>query len=266
LRFADVAGIDLAQAGLRKLERNAAKYPAHERSPDPADTAARPVVCGIDAGTLKSLSYVAWLRGSEFLLTTYRPTAGVPLPQTPPGWAAPAAYALDLPQGLPAPGEKRRKADAEAATPTSVLPSTRAALMDWKLHRGFIEAGVEMYWRIHSAGLGRIAGLGGPADERPLVAETYPRYVLKRKWPDFAIPSKRKAPESYTNKVWSLLQAEGFRSQPEPTRPDDVDAMLCALAARACLEHGGKPQGTVGAAPYTDNEERIVREGYIVAP
>lgn len=35
LRFADVAGIDLHAAALRKLDRNAGKYPAGATQPDP---------------------------------------------------------------------------------------------------------------------------------------------------------------------------------------------------------------------------------------
>jgi hypothetical protein len=70
LRFADVAGIDLHAAALRKLEANARKYPARPQlGPDPVRkaTSDAPVVCGVDAGTLTSTSYVAWLRGNEFV-------------------------------------------------------------------------------------------------------------------------------------------------------------------------------------------------------
>src|SRR4029078_512218 len=50
------------------------------------------------------------------------------------------------------------------------------------------------------------------------------------------------------------------------TRPDHVDAMLCALAAEACLHADGLPAGTIGLPPVADPGERVLREGFIVAP
>jgi dCTP diphosphatase len=267
LRFADVAGIDLYAAGLHKLARNAYKYPADAVGPNPRLHQTSAVVCGIDSGTFKSSSYVAWLRGSEFLLTTYKPAADAPLPQSPPGWDLPRIYALDLPQGLARHGSKRREADAAAATPTRVLPEDRAALATWQLYKGFIAAGVDTYWSILGSGVARIGGFDHDgSDDRPIVVETYPRFVLKRMWPDLKVPSKRKAPEEYTTTVWARLKAQGFRSSLAPARPDHVDAMLCALAARAYLEADGLPPGTVGAPPYIDEDDQVIREGYIVAP
>lgn len=61
LRFADVAGIDLHAAALRKLEANARKYPARPQlGPDPVRKAmlSAPVECGVDGGILTSTSYV----------------------------------------------------------------------------------------------------------------------------------------------------------------------------------------------------------------
>ena len=49
-------------------------------------------------------------------------------------------------------------------------------------------------------------------------------------------------------------------------RPDHIDAMLCALAAEACLHADGLPEGTVGEPPVADEGERVLREGFIVAP
>jgi predicted nuclease with RNAse H fold len=260
-----VAGIDLHSAAGRKLKKNALKYPAGDAGPDPA-RAPSAVVCGIDSGTFKSRSYVAWLRGSEFLLSTYRPAVDVPLPADPPGWDPPQVYALDLPQGLANPGSRRRAADTAASTPTRVLPANRRELTEWKLYKGFIAAGVDTFWSIQTAGAGVIAGFGEAEDDGPLVVETYPRYVLRRLWPDLKVPSKRNAPETYTAAVWSRLKAKGFRSTPKPTRPVHVDAMLCALAARACVDADGLPPGTVGVPPYIDEVEQVIREGYIVAP
>jgi dCTP diphosphatase len=265
LRFADVAGIDLHSAAGRKLKKNALKYPAGLTGPD-AEPGAVEVVCGIDAGTFTSNSYVAWLRGREFRLGRYRPSREAPLPPTPPGWLAPRVIALDLPQSLPRPGAKRRAADAEAVTPTNALPGSRAELQEWRLYRGLIEAGVDTYWAIHTTSAGSIAGVAPAVDGTPLVVETYPRYVIKRLWPGFLIPSKRKDPDEYTEQVWALLQEAGFSATTAPGRPDHVDAMLCAVAARACLASDGLPEGTVGAQPYIDEDERLIREGYIVAP
>jgi NTP pyrophosphatase (non-canonical NTP hydrolase) len=266
LRFADVADIDLREACLRKLEKNAAKYPAGPAGADPASGPEGVVVCGIDAGTFSSNSYVAWLRGREFRIGRYRPSTADPLPETPDGWAAPRVIALDLPQSLPRAGAKRREADAGASTPTSTLPGSRAELANWRLYRGLIEAGVETYWVIHTSAAGTVAGLGPAKAGTPLIVETYPRYVLKRLWPGFRIPSKRQDPDEYTEQVWALLEEAGYTASMVPGRPDHVDAMLCAIAARACLEADGLPAGTVGAAPYVDADDGLIREGYIVAP
>lgn len=266
LRFADVADINLHAAALRKIQQNAAKYPVGNKGPDPEPRSVETVVCGIDAGTFASSSYVAWLRGPEFMLSRYKPSPAHPLPPTPPGWSSAKVIALDLPQGLPREGAKRRRADANAATPTSLLPANRAALRSWKLYRGLIEAGVETFWAIHTNALGNIAGLGTVSDGKPLIVETYPRYVLKRCWPQFLIPSKRKDPDEYTEQVWALLKAAGHEAKTEPGRPDHVDAMLCALAARACLASEGLPAGTVGDPPYIDEQDGLIREGHIVAP
>ncbi len=42
--------------------------------------------------------------------------------------------------------------------------------------------------------------------------------------------------------------------------------MLCALAAEACLHADDLPAGTVGLPPVADPAERVLREGFIVAP
>ena len=43
-------------------------------------------------------------------------------------------------------------------------------------------------------------------------------------------------------------------------------ALLCALAAEACLHADDLPDGTVGLAPVVDEGERVLREGFIVSP
>jgi len=270
LRFADVAGIDLRSAALRKLEANARKYPARAQlGPDPvrAGTPGEPVVCGVDAGTLTSMSYVAWLRGNEFVLGEYRLDPAAPFPTPPAGWPRPEVVAFDLPQGLPAEGARRRRADIEAKTPTRALPTSRAELATWTAYRGFIQAGLETYWSIHENGLGDIAGLGHRNGSRPFVVETYPRYVIQRLWPELAIPSKRKDPTAYVAVLTRLLREKGYAWRDDVAlRVDHVDAMMCAIAAAACLGGDGLPAGTVGVGPEVDSGERVLREGFIVSP
>ena len=103
--------------------------------------------CGIDPGSLKTPAYVAWLKDRDFLLDLYVPSQEHPLP-TIPTWAEGRIYiAIDAPQGLPRKGEKVRKADKDANTPTRVLPRTRSELKDWKLFKGLIEVGVRDFSR-----------------------------------------------------------------------------------------------------------------------
>lgn len=99
----------------------------------------------------------AWLRGRQFRLGRYRPSPANPLPDIPEGWQAPTVIALDLPQGLPRPGLKRRVADARASVPTSGASSSRADLETWRLYRGLVEAGIEAFWSIRTSSSGVIA-------------------------------------------------------------------------------------------------------------
>lgn len=46
----------------------------------------------------------------------------------------------------------------------------------------------------------------------------------------------------------------------------EAEDLVCALAAEACLAGDGLPAGTVGLPPVVDPAERVLREGYIVAP
>lgn len=225
------------------------------------------LVCGIDTGTFATPSYVAWLRDDVFVLDLYQASPEVPLPPTPDGMGQIAAIALDVPQGLPAPGRKRRKADELANTPTRVLPTDRKELAAWKLYKGLIETGIEIFWSVHERGVGRIPGLEDEAAVGPVVLETYPRYVITRLWPDLRIPSKRKAAVEYAWALWSRLKERGYRCESVLTPTvDQVDAMLCAVAAEAYAEARGLPNGSVGEAPRADHGARVTREGYIVAP
>jgi hypothetical protein len=222
------------------------------------------VACGIDLGTLRSLSYVAWLVDRDFVLDLYTPTIDEPLPTTPGGVPAAGVIAVDAPQGLPAPGRRRRVADEWANTPTRVLPGTREELRSWPIYAGLIEAGVEVFWGALEAGSARLHGLTADA-EPPLLAETYPRYVIRRLWPGLPIPSKMRAPLEYVELLWPRLRELGYRCR-SVERPyvGQLDAMLCAVAAEACAT--GKAEGTVGEAPVLDEDEAVIREGFIVSP
>lgn len=222
------------------------------------------LVCGVDVGSLKTLSYVAWLRDGEFFLDMYLPSLLALLPSPPPSWDQPAFIAFDAPQGLPFAGHPVREADRLAGTPTKKLPAGRAELGRSRLYRGLVEAGVEIFWQAQSRGQACVFGLG--RQSAPVLMETYPRYVARRRWPRLAVPSKRHAPLDYVDAVWGRLQKEGYCC-PGVLRPavDQVDAMLCALAAESCLA-SALPPGIVGQPPFVDEEERVIREGYIVSP
>jgi hypothetical protein len=224
-------------------------------------------VCGVDVGSLRTLSYVAWLKDRQFVLDLYIPSVEDPLPQPPEGWSQPAYIAFDAPQGLATPGCKRRKADKGAKTPTSTLPADRKELAGWKLYKGLIEAGVTIFWAVYVQELASVMGLEPVAGCPITVLETYPRYVITRLWPGLEIPSKRKKPLKYVDTVWDRLQEFGY-SCTSVLRPavDHVDAMLCAIAAEACLMADGLPEGTVGSNPTLDTDARVLREGYIVSP
>jgi len=225
-------------------------------------------VCGIDVGSLRTPAYVAWLRKGEFLLDLYLPSPERPLPQTPAGWAAPEWVALDAPQGLPTPGQITRACDREARTPTRRLPTDRRGMAEARLYKGLVQAGVGLFWAMYDQGLVRIAGIPGGADRLTTVCETYPRYVLRRLWADLKpIPSKRKAPVDYVEAVWIRIRDAGYTC-PSVARPtvDQVDAMLCAMAAEAALEAGSLPAGTVGEPPDADYRNEVLREGFIISP
>ena len=222
------------------------------------------MLCGIDLGSFRTPSYVAWLEDGQFALDAYLASPDRPLPPSPGGW--PVAFTgIDAPQGLPAAGERCRRADREARTPTKVLPRNRAELAGWQLYRPFVEAGVELFWSLHERETASILGLVPVPDGETTVFETYPRYVLLQLWGERP-PSKRRSPADYVDFVWSHLRAAGYACADPVTRPDHVDAMLCALAAEACLHSDGLPSGTVGLPPVVDEGGRILREGFIVAP
>lgn len=225
------------------------------------------LVCGIDLGSFRTPSYVAWLEDGEILLDSYVASLEQPLPPAPGGWSPPFT-AVDGPQGLPVPGRRTRLCDREARVPTKSLPTDRAELATWPLYRPFLIAGVELFWSVHEREIASVLGLVSLSDltEAGIVCETYPRYVASRLWPELKLPSKRRTPAVYVEAVWDRLRAAGYSCTSEISRPDHVDAMLCAVAAEACLLEDGIPAGTVGEAPLVDPAERVLREGFIIAP
>jgi predicted nuclease with RNAse H fold/nitroimidazol reductase NimA-like FMN-containing flavoprotein (pyridoxamine 5'-phosphate oxidase superfamily) len=205
-------------------------------------------VCGIDVGSLRTPADVAWLDEGRFVLGRYTPSAAVPLPETPAGLPEPRCYALDAPQSLPAPGSTRRAADRAARTPTNVLPVRRADVAAMRAYGPFVEAGLTLFWEAHGRSL-------------PVI-ETYPRFVIKTLWPEQSIPSKRKEPKRYVAELWPRIRALGYESR-RPVTHDEIDAMLCALAAEAFVEEA---HVQVGAPLVVDEADGVLREGYIVAP
>jgi hypothetical protein len=68
-------------------------------------------VCGVDTGSMNTLSYIAWLHDGQFHLDLYLPTIEKPMPHVPAGWEQPCFMSFDAPQGLPALGGTLRAAD-----------------------------------------------------------------------------------------------------------------------------------------------------------
>jgi hypothetical protein len=224
-------------------------------------------VCGVDLGSFKTPSYVAWMEGKEFYLDLYLPSKEKPFPALPSGISIPTHIAFDGPQSLPAIGSKRRECDKLANTPTRVLPSNKNELKSWKMYKQLIECGVELFWNIYEKNLASIAGLNDNKDSKLIVTETYPRYIIKRFWPAESIPSKRKDPAGYMNKFSELIKQKKYEfDQEKITFPDNIDSMLCALAAEDYLKTNGNSAGKVGSLPLVDNKERILREGFIYSP
>jgi len=197
----------------------------------------------------------------------YVPTAEAPLPVMSVMPATVSCIAFDAPQGLPRPGEQVRQADVFANTPTRRLPNNRDQLKEWKAYRGLIEAGISIFWWAHTGRFATVAGLTSESGDGPIVVETYPRYVIKRLWPDLSIPSKKNDALQYVDAVYSRIQKLGLvcRSVVRPS-VDQVDAMICALAAREFVESTKMPAGSVGEPPVADSDAGLLREGFIISP
>ena len=223
-------------------------------------------ICGIDSGSLNSMNYVAWIESNAILFDVYVPTVDHPLPSLPDRFTGATHFALDCPQSLPRFGETIRLADKLACTPTKRLPQTRQELEHWKPYGGLVRCGVTVFWSVYTNRIGSIPGLTNGITKQT-VMETYPRYVLKRLWPDVDIPSKTKKPVDYVNLFWPKILALGFvcDSVQRPT-VDQLDSAICAVVADRFSKYSGTLPGTVGTSPIVDAEDGVLREGFIVGP
>ena len=224
-------------------------------------------VCGVDLGSFKTPSYAAWLEGKEFHFEVYLPSKEKPFPPLPLSVSKPTHIAFDGPQSLPAIGNKRRECDKLANTPTRVLPSNRKELNSWKMYKQLIECGVEIFWSVYEKNLAAISGLNNDSKSELVVMETYPRYIMKRLWPEESIQSKSKVPLEYIRKFSALIKQKGYQfKESEVTSHDYIDAMLCAIAAEDFLKKDGNPAGKVGNPLFVDTKAKILREGFIYSP
>ena len=224
-------------------------------------------VCGIDLGSFKSPSYIAWLQDKHFLFDIYIPSKEAPLPKLNLDISYSTHFAIDGPQSLPVIENKRRECDRLANTPTSILPKNRHELSTWKMYKQLIECGIEVFWSAHKNGFASIGGTEESNSELPIIIETYPRYIIKRLWDKHTIPSKRKAPIEYVNNYISLIKSLGYSfDETKIWAPDYIDAMLCAIAAEDYLLSNGNCLGKVGIPPILDEGNQIFREGYIYSP
>ena len=224
-------------------------------------------VCGVDLGSFKTPGYVAWLKGKEFYFDYNLPSKEKPFPPLPSEISKPTHIAFDGPQSLPAIGSKRRECDKLANTPTRVLPSNRKELKSWKMYKQLIECGIEIFWNVYEKNLAAIAGLSDNSTSELVIMETYPRYVIKRFWSGEKIPSKSKAPLEYIRKFSTLIRRKGYNfKKNKVTSHDYIDAMLCAIAAEDYFKTEGNSAGKVGKSVMVDNNEKILREGFIYSP
>jgi predicted nuclease with RNAse H fold len=231
------------------------------------------VVCGIDLGSPTGLSYVAFLKDTQFYFTAYVPTPQQPLPPVPSAWPEPQCTLVDGPQSLPAKGRTRRAADEAANTPTRVLPPDRKALEETKIYRGLIQNGIDIFWWAYESGRYTIPGL---EKRGPILGETYPSFVLKQQFPGLYKKVKERLKEekkkkanslSYSQVIWEALLANGFTC-PGVLLPtaDQVDAALAAFTALIYLNNGQPAHMHYGEAPTVDKKAHVLREGFLVAP
>lgn len=126
---------------------------------------------------------------------------------------------------------------------------------------------MEIFWSVYQKNLAAIAGLNNDRISELVIMETYPRYVIKRLWPEQSIPSKTKSTVEYIRKISALITQKGYYfDENKVTSHDLVDAMLCAIAAEDYKQETGSSAGKAGRSPLVDNKEGVLREGFIYSP
>jgi predicted nuclease with RNAse H fold len=225
----------------------------------------RKVFIGIDAGSLRTQSWIAYLVGRRFRVDDYEFTPeNLDLHWLPDDVTG--GIAIDAPQGLPGHGPRRR-ADRDANTPTRILPATRRELRTGRQQRdgvkypflSVVQLGCDLFWRNRCY----LYGLNGQLGK---LVETYPRAILLKRPLDSKkqkIPSKKRNPLQYAKFVEHLLTEWGYSWGHGPQVVDQYDAMLCALAAKA---HAEGRADYLGEPAAEDSKEKVIREGYIVLP
>jgi hypothetical protein len=224
-----------------------------------------PKYIGIDAGSFATPSWVAVLEGDAAVLDAVqfhlqeRSPLGTFLddPDV-------LAVAIDAPQGLPEGLKPRRACDQQADTPTRRLPGTRTEMAAGCCKDGttipnqrVVYLGVELFL----AHYGEVLGI--PDCPTPRLLESCPRAIYRRLTGN-APPSKRRTPMQYMTAVYGALGELGIRCPGVRTpSTDQADALLCAFVARLFVE-----DKTVcfGKAPWVDDREGVLREGFIVLP
>lgn len=226
-------------------------------------------VGGVDSGTSKTLSTVAWLDvgRKDFMLDVYIPSTSAPLPAFPQG-AKVEYIGFDCPQGLPTKGNLRRECDVLANTPTRHIAQTRDSISAMGSYSQLVELGVDLFWNAFSLNAAAIYGLNQPQDQT-VIFEGYPRFSVINLFqitsPLKTIPSKSKNPLAYIDFVWTGIQQLGYRCH-SVIRPtvDQADAMICVITAEHAFK--GTARHIVGSMPIVDSDDRVIREGFIISP
>ena len=167
-----------------------------------------------------------------------------------------------------------RVADKQANTPTRILPTSLDQLTGENsnkfVYKELIKLGTTLFWNAYIKQMATIYGIHGNrslVNTSTTLVETYPRFVIKTLFSlkDREIPSKRKQPFLYITKIWSLIKSSGyFCSSVIHPSVDQVDAVLCAIAAERLYQKHTNPDHIVGTPCVPDYNAQILRAGYII--
>ncbi|MDQ0189253.1 hypothetical protein JI721_11970 [Alicyclobacillus cycloheptanicus] len=142
------------------------------------------LVCGVDCGSKKTLSYIAWLdtETREFVLDAYVPNPDSASLPHPPVDVPVSHIGFDCPQGLPLLDKPCRSTDLEAKTPTKRMAHDRAELLLGNLMCSpLVQLGVALFWSVLKRDEGTVYGFSPTSKgkgEQPVIFETYPRFAL----------------------------------------------------------------------------------------